>query len=144
LEIVKRPQAYRSDQEASTFRGWLQTIIRRKVIDHRRDRERFGEPRDGLAEVPDLKAKLEGSDSDGPLDEIDVLLLHRIVESFRDRVEPQTWRIYELLFKEGWPPSAVAEELGIKVNSVYSARSRFLSRVREEWKGRLAEGGGTS
>jgi RNA polymerase sigma-70 factor (ECF subfamily) len=46
--------------------------------------------------------------------------------------QPVTWRAFWLVVIEGKEPDAVACELNISVESVYTAKSRVLRRLREQ------------
>jgi RNA polymerase sigma-70 factor (ECF subfamily) len=46
-------------------------------------------------------------------------------------VEPATWRAFWLAAVDGLPPGEVAAQLGMKMGSVYAAKCRVLTRIRE-------------
>jgi len=48
---------------------------------------------------------------------------------------PATWAAFRLQVFDGCKPAAVAEELGVSLNSVLLAKSRVLKRMREELRG---------
>lgn len=50
---------------------------------------------------------------------------------------PATWKACWEFMIVGRPAEAVAKELGLTVNAVYLAKSRVLSRLREELAGLL-------
>ena len=47
------------------------------------------------------------------------------------RVKPHTWRAFQMLALEGHSGAAVAEELGMEVNTAYVARKKVQRMIRE-------------
>src|SRR5439155_24190258 len=56
----------------------------------------------------------------------------QLLELIKPSFEPTTWTAFERVALEGAAPSAVAAELGITVNAVFIAKSRVMSRLRQE------------
>jgi RNA polymerase sigma-70 factor (ECF subfamily) len=65
-------------------------------------------------------------------EEYDLELLEQASRIVRERVEPQTWKAYELTACERHTPSVVAGTLGMKVGTVYQAKSSILHQLRDE------------
>jgi RNA polymerase sigma-70 factor (ECF subfamily) len=55
----------------------------------------------------------------------------------RDEFEAQTWEAAWRVVVEGQRPADVATDLGMSRGAVYMAKSRVLSRLREELQGLL-------
>jgi hypothetical protein len=49
------------------------------------------------------------------------------------RFQPRTLKAALLLVVERQDPAQVAEELGMTLDTVYTAKSRVLKRLRDEW-----------
>jgi RNA polymerase sigma-70 factor (ECF subfamily) len=64
-------------------------------------------------------------------------LVNRCLEIMKADFEATTWKAAWEHGVEGRPAAQVAGELGISVAAVYCARSRVLSRLREELQGLL-------
>ena len=62
-------------------------------------------------------------------------LAHQTLELVQNEFEPRTWQAFLRVTIGGLSPTAVAEELGMNVGSVYTAKSRVLRRLREEMDG---------
>jgi RNA polymerase sigma-70 factor, ECF subfamily len=62
-------------------------------------------------------------------------LVNRALELMRSEFREDTWRACWLLVVDERKASEVARELGLSLNSVYLAKSRVLSRLREELAG---------
>lgn len=52
-------------------------------------------------------------------------------EQIQNEVEPQTWQAFWQTAVANRPPAEVAQELNMKVGTVYVARSRVLLRIRD-------------
>jgi RNA polymerase sigma-70 factor (ECF subfamily) len=65
-------------------------------------------------------------------EEFDIELLETATRLVRDRVAPQTWQAYHLTACEGRPSLEVASHLGMKVGTVYQAKSSVMRMLQEE------------
>jgi RNA polymerase sigma-70 factor, ECF subfamily len=114
-----------------SFRAWLRTVLFNKWRDHlRRARLRpgHGDAELALTTVPDHAELLEEQ-------EYRQHLVGRALELMRVEFQPTTWRAcWELVVAER-SAADVAAELGISVDSVYTAKSRVLRRLRAELDG---------
>lgn len=68
--------------------------------------------------------------------EFDPELLADAMARVRARVEPHTWEVFRLTALEGVPGVAAAERLGLKVATVYKAKSKVQQMLRQELAGR--------
>lgn len=116
-----------------SFRGWLRTIVRHRLIDLYRARAttpkaiggtdaqlRLGQLRDPLA---------DDQDADNPVET--GLVFRAALEIIQGEFEPATAQAFWLSTVEERPPVEIAAELNISVNAVYKAKSRVLRRLRE-------------
>lgn len=112
-----------------SFRGWLKTILLnrwRNVAAGRRATVHSQK----LDEIP-------APQFPEPLSEAEYrgLMLAQAVRIMQSSFEPATWKAAHACLIEGKPPSAIAAELGLSVNSVYLAKSRVLHKLRQEMAG---------
>ncbi len=63
--------------------------------------------------------------------EHDLAVMERILQQVRPLVKPSTWSAFEQTTILDRSPEDVAAELGISVASVYTSKSRVLSRIRK-------------
>ena len=63
--------------------------------------------------------------------------MNRALDLLKSEFQESTWRACWLQVFDGRKASEVAEQLGIPVNAVYLAKSRVLSRLRQELEGLL-------
>jgi RNA polymerase sigma-70 factor (ECF subfamily) len=128
---------FRRARPGDSFRGWLWTVTRHKVIDHLR--LQAGRPRAAggssawqlLNEVPEASTPPD-SDPHGGSAETKVLY-QRALGLLRDSFSERTWRAFWGVSVDGRPAADVAAELGMSVGAVYIAKSRVLRRLRDEF-----------
>jgi RNA polymerase sigma-70 factor (ECF subfamily) len=65
-------------------------------------------------------------------DEFDRELFDEAMARVRLRVEPRTWDAFRLLSLEGCSGAQAAEKLGMKVATVFVAKSKVLRMLQEE------------
>jgi len=120
-----------------SFRGWLWTVTRSRILDFRRKQKRSPPGIGGSAAYEKLGGLPdEVLDEHDPSDQDDKLqLVRRGVELVLVNCKEVTRRAFLLTVVEGRPPADVARELGLTVNAVYVAKSHILRRIRDELDG---------
>ncbi|MCP4787953.1 MAG: sigma-70 family RNA polymerase sigma factor [Fuerstiella sp.] len=125
--VVKLPEfEYDPTQR---FRGWLRTITLNRANDfHRRDAAR---PNSGHSATIERTTATTNVDL---FDEVEYrsFLVNRALELMRTEFRDETWQACWMQIAEGRKAADVAQELGVPLNVVYLAKSRVLSRLREE------------
>ena len=100
----------------------------RSAIRSRADRRRWDEQTvqilSNLEARDDLVRRLE--------EEFDLELLEAATQIVRDRVAPKTWEAYHLTARKGCPAPDVAARLGMRVGTVYQAKSSVTRMLQEE------------
>ncbi len=125
---------FRRDRAGDSFRGWLRTITRNKVLDHHRRRQRQPAASGGsdaqrlLLEVPDET----GAETDETENALLTRQLHQALDLIRPEVEEKTWTAFWMVQMDNREPREVAIELGMTPAAVRKARYRVLDRLREE------------
>lgn len=138
--VVRSISSFRRDEKGHTFRGWLYTITRNKIIDHFRRNSR--EPSISIDRVEHQLTAADTMYLQGDAARWSGQLsspVREIVEAVQSEFEKPTWQAFWRTTVEGQQTANVAEDLGISVNAVYLARSRILKRLRERLDGRLAD-----
>lgn len=128
--LVEKLPGFTYDRHKS-FRGWLRTVLLNKWRNRRR--VRTAGPLDSDADLP------AAPDAADILEEAEYRqhLVGRALELMRSDFQPNTWKAFWECQVNGRPGAEVAAELGMSVGAVYVAKSRVLSRLREELRGLL-------
>ncbi len=131
VELLRQMRTFVYDP-AGSFRAWLRTVAYRgwcRFIDSRR-RTVAGDTAGGMEQ---LRSDMAREDFLRELEqESDRELLERAVAVVRPRVQPHTWEAFRLMAVEGRSGAEVAEQLGMKVGTVFVARGKVQKMLREE------------
>ncbi|HTU23627.1 MAG TPA: sigma-70 family RNA polymerase sigma factor [Gemmataceae bacterium] len=125
--LVRKLPQFRYDPNKS-FRAWLRTV----TLNCWRNRcRRIDLPHE--KNPPDLDG-LTGRDESDLLSETEYRqwLVGRALELMQTEFQPATWKACWECVVSGRSAAEVAAELGISVGAVYMAKSRVLSRLRQE------------
>jgi len=131
--VVEKMPAFEHAGRAGSFRAWLRGICVNRVRMFWRERP----PECGFDPEPVLQ-QLEDPHSDLSRQwdrEHDEHVARALLEQIEGEFNPATWRAFQLLVLEERQPAEVAAEVGISLNAVFIAKSRVLSRLREESAG---------
>ena len=123
---------FRRERQGDTFRGWLRTITRNKVLDHFRKHAREVE---GGSEAAWRFRQLAAREDPAPDPEEAAeltRLFHRGLELIRPEFEERTWKAFWRTAVDGRSPQVAASELSMTAGAVRVAKSRVLQRLREE------------
>lgn len=120
------------DPEVGKFRCWLLTIARYTLCRMRQMSSRQPVASGDSA----VQALLEENPTDDPDmvswdDEYTRRTFELAAEKVRGQVEDVTWLAFAKTAIEQQEPAAVAQELGVKVGTVYVSRSRVLARMQK-------------
>jgi RNA polymerase sigma-70 factor (ECF subfamily) len=125
--------SFQRARPGDTFRGWLRTIARHKVLDFWRARARAPGAAGGSEALQRLNELPDQEPADDPEDAEQVsAVFHRALEMLRGEFEPRTWQAFWRATVDGQTATAVAAELGMTASAVRMAKSRVLRRLREE------------
>lgn len=137
--VVRRFPEFRHNARAGAFRAWLRAI----ALNCCRDFWKSNRLRPSAPGGTEFGSHLENlADPDNPLAkdwdrEHDVAVARRLLEMIRPQFEASTWEAFRRFAIEGEPAAAVAAALGTTTNAIFIAKSRVLSRLREEASGIL-------
>ena len=120
-----------------SLRRWLRTITANRLAAHYRTRKHRPRPlgaagqESPLAQLADPNSHLSRQWDE----EHDRYVLGRLMELIAPLFEPTTLAAFRRVAFDGLAPARVAEELGISLNAVLVAKSRVLSKLRQEAEG---------
>ena len=131
LRLAEKMQTFVYDP-AKSFRAWLKTVARHAWSDHWSGRKAVvaaggSQALELLQTVEareDLVRRLE--------EEFDRELLDEAVARVRGRVRPHTWEAFERTALQGQSGAEAARALGMKVATVFVARSKVQKMLQEE------------
>jgi RNA polymerase sigma-70 factor (ECF subfamily) len=137
LLVVFREVARFERRGPGAFRAWLRTVLAHRVRDYFRG-QKYRPTATGDSDFLRRLDELESPESalsrlwDREHDEhVAASLLRRVQGDFA----PATWQAFRRHVLEGEPAKQVAAELGLSLNSVLLAKSRVLTRLRQELAG---------
>ena len=115
------------------FRSWLHTVARHAWVDYMESIQRPGGGT-GDDAVQMLLVSVEAREEflQQLDDEYDRGLLEEAMQRVAARVEPHTWQAFLAMAVEGRSGAEVAKQLGMKIGTVYVAKSKVQKMLREE------------
>ena len=126
---------FRRERDGDTFRGWLRSITRHRVLAFLRSRKERPEAAGGSEAQQRLQeiAEPDAGDSNDPEEaEQFSILVRRAMAQLRGEFQPKSWQAFWRTAVDQQPSADVAAELGMTANAVRMAKSRVLHRLREE------------
>jgi len=135
--LVRELPQFKHNQQRGAFRNWLRTItVNRLRVSWRARQARpvatghedflkmldeLEDPTSGLSRVWDQQH--------------DQHVARRLMELVEPQFEARTWQAFRRVVVDGEKAALVAAELKLSVNAVLLAKSRVLSRLRQEMEG---------
>ncbi len=130
--LAERMRSFRYDPSGS-FRAYLKTLARYAWLDLVKGYQRSGVPGSDQDVRQVLEQQEVGEDLVQRLnEEFDQELFQEARKRVHQRVEPRTWEAFQLTAVEGLSGAEAAGRLGMKVLTVYKARSKVQTMLREE------------
>jgi RNA polymerase sigma-70 factor (ECF subfamily) len=136
--LVKELPHFRHDLRRGAFRRWLRNITFNRLRLYWRAR-RPASPADD-ARIETWLAQLEDPQSDLSRhweEDHNVHVIHRLLELLEADFEPRTWQAFCQVTLGGKSTAETAQELGMSPVAVRIAKSRVLTRFRQEIAGLL-------
>ncbi|HEV3261471.1 MAG TPA: sigma-70 family RNA polymerase sigma factor [Gemmataceae bacterium] len=135
--LVRELPQFHHDLRPGAFRRWLRTVTVNRIRNFWRARK--ARPMaTGDSDFEHVLDQLEDPDSGLSRlwdHEHDQHVIRRLLELIEPEFEPATWKAFRRLVLDGEPTAKVAAELGISPNAVRIAKSRILTRFRQEIDG---------
>jgi RNA polymerase sigma-70 factor (ECF subfamily) len=132
LKLTCRIQDFHYNPSGS-FRAWLKTVTHHAWQDYLDTQRRPGQGSGGGCAIHQLAAIEARDDLTCRLEEaFDQEVLREAIARVRLRVEPRTWDAFRLLAIEELSGAEAANRLGMKVATVFVARSKVERMLRQE------------
>jgi len=140
LSVSRELTRFRRDRPGDSFRGWLRVIARRRIADHFRRHADRPVAAGGttamrrIGDTPDLAPDVFASDDESE----EAALTRRVLDLIRNDFQPNTWQAFWRTTMEGIAPADLMVELNMSQAAIRMARSRVLTRLRQEFDGILS------
>ena len=132
VRLTERMRTFTYDP-ARSFRAYLMTLVRYAWCDFLETRKQPGAGVGGSDVLGLLETVEAGDDLVRRLDEqFDLEVLAEAQAQVQQRVEPHTWEAFRLTALEGLSGAEAAARLGLKVATVYKAKSKVQQMLHEE------------
>ncbi len=129
--VASSIESFDPDQSRGKFRSWLFRVARNHSLS-KLQRLAKGAHSSGDSRVNQMLNDYVAVDQSQQ--EFDAALQRRVfrwaARRVRDMVKPQTWEAFSKTAIDGQAPKQVAHEMNIPVGSIYLARSRVMTRLR--------------
>ncbi len=141
LAVARHLATFRHDRPGDTFRGWLRSITRTKILDLFRRQARHPRGLGGTSEqyiirgVADNQTDTDGRDAASVQRWENAVLARQAIRLVRDEFEDRTWQAFWRTVADGLSASVAADQLGMSPGAVRVAKSRVLRRIRDELSG---------
>ncbi len=124
LAVHRQAMHWKPSGRVGSFRAWLSETARRSTLASIRFRSRCGQPHASESQVVDTNDESTVSNDDREW------LFYSAVAEIEKETNPEHWQAFWMIAIEGKAAPRVALELGLKLGTVYSAKSRILARIR--------------
>jgi RNA polymerase sigma-70 factor (ECF subfamily) len=130
--LMRKLPEFQYDRRQS-FRAWLLAVARNKWREMGRRRHLV--PGDGNSQLTEVA----GEDELGEIEEAEYRqsLVRQALRAIRGEFPATAWTAFQEHVLAGRDTEEVAAELGVRVGTVYAAKSRVLARLRQELDGLL-------
>ena len=135
FSIIDRKIASFQKQELGTFRGWLWTITRNKVLDFQKSRRGKVAATGGTQAQIRLAEYCESileSDEDPTSASESSQLVSRAMELIRPEFGDRSWAAFRQVVMDQRATKDVADDLDMTPSGVRQAKRRILKRLREQ------------
>ncbi len=130
--VARSIDRYQPSGKSGSFRAWLWSLTRHKLIDALRRNERFPSALGGSSDQIELNSISEMLDESDVSEQTQIrALLNRALEQIRKDFEPRSWQAFWRTTIDGLSVELVAKELEMSHATVRQHRSRILRRLRQ-------------
>ena len=133
FSVCRAADRFDVDRRRGSFRGWLWTITRRKVIDllRRRPVAAAAGGTVALQRIEELADPYDDNSQDASERSIVLRVYRRGLELIESEFEPRSWQAFYRSAVNEEATADIAADLGMTPAAVRKAKSRVLRRLRE-------------
>lgn len=139
LSVAKKMNEFKYDPALGSFKGWLLTLTRWRIIDQVRKRSRHAQmggsqAEDGAGTSPiDSLPDEQGIKLDAIWEaEWQKNLMDAALQRVKRKVGARQYQLFDLHVIKQWPVEDVIKTLGVTGNNVYQSKSRISALLRKE------------
>jgi RNA polymerase sigma-70 factor (ECF subfamily) len=140
IAVAKHIPNFHYDPALGSFKAWLLSILRSRIIDRVRRRRRRPQPAEEAATESSSRTALLHRIPDPAPAEIDRIwdeewqqhLLGLALQRVREQATPRDFQIFDCLVNKAWPIQQVTKALQVNEARVYVAKSRVAALLRQE------------
>ena len=117
----------------ATFRGWLWTIARSRIVEYHRSQKGQHRATGGSTAQANLQSIIDPIPIDDPTEPDHAsALLHRALDKIRAEFTASTWDLFWRATVLNHPTDLIGQENGVTSAAVRQAKSRVLRRLRKQ------------
>jgi RNA polymerase sigma-70 factor (ECF subfamily) len=124
--------SFAPNRSVGSFRSWLRSIARRKIVDHFRRQKQQPRGQGGSAaqmQLADIADPFGGEEAEQAVEE-NALVVQRALELIKPHFSDQNWKAFHQVAIDGRDATEVARQLGVNVQVVRQANYRIRRRLR--------------
>ena len=131
-EVAVSIRRFEATAAAGKFRGWISLITRRTLSRMLKREQRVIATGSGDTVQMMALSQHPAEENDPWENEHRQYVFRWVADQVRENVSDTTWEAFWLTAIQREPPQTAADKLGMTVGSVYIAKSRVQSRLREK------------
>jgi RNA polymerase sigma-70 factor (ECF subfamily) len=146
VAVARRMKEFQYDRSKGSFKSWLLTIARSKMVDRWRKTQRRPqamEPVIGAEGETTFIHRLPDPAQVAPEElweeEWKANLVAAAQMRLKNTANPRHYQIFDCVVNKGLEPATIAQKFGVKVEQVYVIKQRMIAALKEEVDGLKSE-----
>jgi RNA polymerase sigma-70 factor, ECF subfamily len=139
VSVAKHMPAFKYDRKIGTFKTWLLTMARWRIVDQLRQRHPLSGSREYYKEGANAPPPLDNIPDRRSLDpdaqwnaQWKSSLLDVAMTKVKRNLSPQHYQVFDLYVNKEWAPDKIAQRYGIAVGQVYLTKNRVSEAIKKE------------